>query len=77
MLIDQSECFLGWGHCGEQAGRSPGPSGNFSHTDPGAAEGPERDRREDGEKVLRTQRGGIEVERLEQVRGFVVLHSLM
>lgn len=64
MLIDQSECFLGWGHCREQAVRSPGPSGNFQpHTHPSAYGGAEGDgKEEDGAKVLRTRqkKGGKE-----------------
>ncbi|KAI4811051.1 hypothetical protein KUCAC02_013974, partial [Chaenocephalus aceratus] len=60
----KSECFLGWGHSREQAGRSPGPSGNFSHTHPSATVGQQGDGEDDGAKVLRTRRSDIRMYRV-------------
>lgn len=70
-MIDQSECFLGWGHCREQAARSPGPSGNFQPHTPERRGGAERDgEEEDGAKVLRTRQKGGGGEELGHFRKF-------
>lgn len=58
-MIDQSECFLGWGHCREQAGWSPGPSGNFSHTDSSAAEGRKEMERRTVQRYRGHSEGGV------------------
>lgn len=54
------------GHCKEQAGRSPGPSGNFSHTGSNAAQKWFGDEEADSATVVRTrQRDQEQLRRLQ------------